>query len=536
VALTDKSRLSLGTKVAWGFADAGVNVFVYVKAVVILAFMTQYMGVGAGLAGLVTGLVVLTDMITDPLVGAWSDRRASRFGRRRPFMVVGAVFMFAFTYLMFTTPGLTGAAAALWVFIFYALASIGFTMVAVPYGAMATEMTSEPQERTVMMGFRFAFASVGLLLAGLLATPGNIASGSAITWIIIAFLMLFPVFVCVIFTNRAPRISESSALGIKEQLALVRAHPNFIRHVISYGIMTVGVAILSGGILFITTDVSIRQAQSGAYDHYFENEFVFSGDVERERLGLIEPENGWKDRRGQKIGGSHVQRIDPTVAGWFDNIDFHALQVSDYGRIQADAVQGVLNRAVQSRVIGPASALVGLAGFFSAVFALFLVGSILSQIFWVPLARRIGRGRALVGALSAYGLLACAYLIVLRGGDPSFIVYGAFVLGICNGAYQNLPWAILPTMIDQANAHAKVNVEGIFNGFWLSGQKIANSAAPMLFGWLIALFGYEKSTVGLMPQSEQASSALEISMTLLPGLFFLLAIPMFLTVRRDLRS
>lgn len=538
--------LSLGTKIAWGFADAGVNIFVYVKAVVIFAFMTQYMGVGPSLAGLVAGLVVLTDMVTDPLIGTWSDRTPSRFGRRRPFMVVGMVLMFLFTYLMFTPPGLTGAAAAAWVFVFYALASVGFTMVAVPYGAMATEMTDSPQQRTTMMGFRFAFASVGLLLAGLLATPPAIASGAPIVWILIAALMILPVTVCVIFTRGAPRVNEASNVPFTEQLALVRAHPSFIRHVISYGIMTVGVAILSGGILFITTDVSIRQAQTDTYDSYFENEFSFSRVDEdtgavifntslMERLGLIEPVGGWQDRAGNGVVATDVQQIDPRNAGWFNEVDIDALQDSPYGRVQAEAVQQVLNGAIQTRVSGPAAILVGLAGFFGAVFALFLIGSILSQLFWVPFSKSLGRGRALVIGLVAYGVLACLYLFVLRGQTPNLIIYGALLLGFCNGAYQNLPWAILPTMIDEANASAKVNVEGVFNGFWLSGQKIANSIGPALFGVLIARFGYQSSTIGFSDQTATASGALEVFMTVLPGIFFLLAIPLFLTVRADLR-
>ena len=147
----------------------------------------------------------------------------------------------------------------------------------------------------------------------------------------------------------------------------------------------------------------------------------------------------------------------------------------------------------------------------------------------------MGRGRALVVGLALYGVLACLYLLILRGQDPNLIIYGAFLLGFCNGAYQNLPWAILPTMIDEANARAEVNVEGVFNGFWLSGQKIANSVGPWLFGVLIAWFGYQSSTIGFGEQTEQASRSLEVFMTVLPGLFFLLAIPLFLTVRPDLR-
>ena len=63
--------------------------------------MTQYMGVSAFVAGWVTFAVVISDMITDPLIGALSDRSHSRFGRRRPMMVLGVGLMFVLTYLMF---------------------------------------------------------------------------------------------------------------------------------------------------------------------------------------------------------------------------------------------------------------------------------------------------------------------------------------------------------------------------------------------------------------------------------------------------
>ena len=98
------SSLSLSTKIGWGFADAGINVFVFLKSVMILNFMTTYLGVNALIAGVVTSLVILTDMITDPLVGAWSDRMDSRWGRRRPFMAIGAFLMLALTYGTFAVP------------------------------------------------------------------------------------------------------------------------------------------------------------------------------------------------------------------------------------------------------------------------------------------------------------------------------------------------------------------------------------------------------------------------------------------------
>jgi GPH family glycoside/pentoside/hexuronide:cation symporter len=62
--------------------------------------------------------------------------------------------------------GLGLTSTILWVSGFFILVTVGFTMVAIPYGASAGEMTQNPQERSAMMGFRMAFASLGILLGG----------------------------------------------------------------------------------------------------------------------------------------------------------------------------------------------------------------------------------------------------------------------------------------------------------------------------------------------------------------------------------
>ena len=537
------SQLSLGTKIGWGFADAGINIFVFFKATVVMVFMTQYLGISAFMAGFVAGLVVLTDMVTDPLVGGWSDRTNTPFGRRRPFMVVGALFMFILTYLMFNPPGLTGSLAAIWVFVFYALASVGFTMVVVPLGAMATEMTKSPNERTFMMGFRMAFASIGLLLAGVLAAPDRIGEGGLTLWITIAILMLVPIFVCVLATRLAPRQESLQVLKPREQISILRKHPGFLRHVVAYAVMTLGVAILSAGITYITTNVMVQKAANGIFDTYLSQEtwYLDKSGAEKtdllERLGLKRPEEGWQTLSGQAVNEGEVQLIDPRQEGWFDALDIKALNDSAYGRRQVGALKQVLNGAIRSEVSGLPHILMGVAGsLFSTVFAMFLLGSILSQLVWVPLAGRIGRDRALVLGLSIYGAFALAYYFILSAGHFDWIIYGAFLLGFCNGAYQNLPWSILPTMIDKANAQDDVQVEGVFNGFWLSGQKIANTLGPWLLGSLLAFAGWASSLVDFQLQSKASSHALTLMMTVVPGIFFLLAIPLFLSVPKALRS
>jgi len=164
--------LSLGQKAGWGLADMGVVVFVIVKQLLILNFLTAFLGVPVGVAGFVTTAVLIFDMITDPLIGYFSDRTVSRFGRRAPWMVVGALVMAAGMVALFTVPADLGQTGnLLWVTAFFIVATIGFTMVAIPFSAQAGEMTEDPKERSTMTGWRMGFASIGILIGGALV-PG----------------------------------------------------------------------------------------------------------------------------------------------------------------------------------------------------------------------------------------------------------------------------------------------------------------------------------------------------------------------------
>ena len=159
--------LSLGQKIGWGLADMGVVVFVIIKQLLVLSFMTAYLGVPIDIAGLVTSGVLVFDIITDPIVGYFSDKTQSHWGRRAPWMFLGALIMAGASVGLFSVPsGSNTTTVIIWVTVFFGIATIGFTMVAIPYSASAGEMTQNPQERSVMTGWRMGFASIGILVGG----------------------------------------------------------------------------------------------------------------------------------------------------------------------------------------------------------------------------------------------------------------------------------------------------------------------------------------------------------------------------------
>ena len=125
--------LTRGQMAGWGLADMGVNVFVVVKQLLVFTFLTTHLGVPPAVAGLVTFAVLAFDVVTDPIVGYLSDRSQSRWGRRAPWIAVGAVILATSIVLMFAVPaGLPWQSNALWVTLFFGLASVGLPLLRSP--------------------------------------------------------------------------------------------------------------------------------------------------------------------------------------------------------------------------------------------------------------------------------------------------------------------------------------------------------------------------------------------------------------------
>ena len=245
--------LSIGQKAGWGLADMGIVVFVIVKQLLILAFMNSFLGIPIAIAGAVTTGVLVFDIISDPIIGYFSDKTVSRFGRRAPWMLIGSVVLALAMIGLFAVPESFNINASLiWVIIFFLISTLGFTMVSIPYGAMAGEMTLDKKERSSMTAWRMAFASLGILIGGALIPilAGDTRSGYTFATICIAPLIILSIWFSVFFTRKTPRTLVPSQQNFSYILRLVLSNRAFITLVILYGIMTLAIALITAGLPF----------------------------------------------------------------------------------------------------------------------------------------------------------------------------------------------------------------------------------------------------------------------------------------------
>jgi GPH family glycoside/pentoside/hexuronide:cation symporter len=197
-ARAPKRGPSLATKLAYGFGtvsygikDAGLKYF-------LLLFYSQVVGVDAWLVSLAILLALISDAISDPIVGYWSDNFRSRWGRRHPFMYAAALPISVSFYLIWNPPEGWSQGALFWYILILAVIIRTFiTFYETPSTALTPELSDDYDERSSILGYRYFFGWFG---------------GNALT--VTAFLVIFPAFVTPAIPNGQFNVEAYSTYGL----------------------------------------------------------------------------------------------------------------------------------------------------------------------------------------------------------------------------------------------------------------------------------------------------------------------------------
>lgn len=236
---------------AYGAGSIGAGIFSAVPGLLLLFYLTDTLAVPAGLAGLAVLLPKLWDIVTDPLVGAWSDRTRSAWGRRRPFLLAGALTLPPCFVALFAAPPGAPMLAFVWVLLAYCAAATAFTLFQVPYAAMPAELSADYHERTTLVAYRMAFVTLGVLAAGalaplLIAAGGGGAAGYLQMAVVLALVTMAAMLVAFLGTRGAPQTAAvAHELGLRAQLGVALTNGPYRRLLLAYGLQCVAL----GGVL-----------------------------------------------------------------------------------------------------------------------------------------------------------------------------------------------------------------------------------------------------------------------------------------------
>ncbi len=159
-------KLRTKEKVCYGLGDLSCNILFATINFYFMYFLISVAGVSPFLTGIIFILARVWDAVTDYAMGIISDRTKSKYGKRRVYMLFGAIPFGIIFVLMWLTPIKTDAKTLkfLYYLLVYCLFNTIWTVVYIPYNALSANMTKDYDERTSLNGIRIICANVGLLL------------------------------------------------------------------------------------------------------------------------------------------------------------------------------------------------------------------------------------------------------------------------------------------------------------------------------------------------------------------------------------
>ncbi|MGD9387318.1 MAG: MFS transporter [Gammaproteobacteria bacterium] len=180
------SRLPAPLLLLFGLVNLPLSMLMSPTAAILPNFYLEYSAVT--LAGLATATIVarLFDGLTDPLIGYLSDRS----GRRKPWMVLGALVVAAGTWCLFNPAAEAGLAHLL---AWYLLVTLGWTLVEIPHTAMAAELSTDYHERSRIALWRqfLGFAGGILFMASPMILVGGTTEFSPAVMRMLALFIMF---------------------------------------------------------------------------------------------------------------------------------------------------------------------------------------------------------------------------------------------------------------------------------------------------------------------------------------------------------
>ena len=203
-----------------------------------------------GVVALARGAGQLLEALDDPLIGWWSDRTRSRWGRRIPFLLYGTPLLALTFWLLWTPPaGASGLVIGLWFFVVLELFYFANTVVGAPYEALQAEIASTSTDRVSLGVWKVFFGTLGLVLAvvvspQLIELIGFPGMGAVLAIIALGslYLMLFGLWRRGTLTRTA--LAKSDQIGLRESIRISLAHAPFRALAASFVLFSLGYNML----------------------------------------------------------------------------------------------------------------------------------------------------------------------------------------------------------------------------------------------------------------------------------------------------
>ena len=173
-------RLTLKEKVAYGLGAVGKDMVYMLSASYVLYYYQDILGVSAIAMGIILMIARVFDAFNDPLMGVVVAKTKTKWGKFRPWLMIGTVTNAIILIVMFAAPpSLDGGGLVAYAAVIYILWGITYTMMDIPYWSMIPAFTEGGKEREGLTTLARSAAGVGSAIISILTVMCVAALGNA---------------------------------------------------------------------------------------------------------------------------------------------------------------------------------------------------------------------------------------------------------------------------------------------------------------------------------------------------------------------
>ena len=215
-----------GKRIGYGIGDLGCNLVFSTMASYLMVFYTDVFGITAAAAGTMMLVTKFIDALTDTGMGLIVDRTHTKWGQGRPYFVLGAIPFAVFTFMTFYIPDFGSRGKLIWAYVTYCLLCTAYTVVNIPLNTIVPRLTSDVNERNILVSTRMVCAMAGTAIVMTITAPlvkffggGNEAKGYLVTMTIYGIVAMLIFFVTFASTKEVvPPAVEQHKTSLRESL------------------------------------------------------------------------------------------------------------------------------------------------------------------------------------------------------------------------------------------------------------------------------------------------------------------------------
>ena len=256
-------------KIFYGVGAVGLDLSYGMFYSFLSYYLSSVLGLKEAFLLLLTPIARIWDGINDPMMGTIVDNTKTKFGKYRPWILIGAIANGTVLFLLFTNFGLSGTPLYIYIGIMYILWGMTNTMADIPYWSMVPSFTSDPKDRNMVSTVARTFSGLGqgiitiatpiilpMLSSGIKTDKGYSAAGFSRWAGILGICLVLFSLICVISTKEKNVVyGEKTKFSFKKIFTVLKSNDQLLVFMLFAMLSNAGWYLTSGTAVYYFSDV-----------------------------------------------------------------------------------------------------------------------------------------------------------------------------------------------------------------------------------------------------------------------------------------